>query len=170
MQQRQRIDEDRAQNKPASCEQPARRYLAVAVKDAFELLVEVLNRPRPQPVEQATHLDARIGLRVAPRLGRHQHPFVDRAEVLQVRVMLALVSEQEAQFGRQLREQERCFDIVGDIGRGQIGGQRNPDGGHRRHQMQFPAATQPCQPDLVQWASVSMEVWGTTPFSRSVLC
>src|SRR5262249_61555771 len=29
---------------------------------------------------------------------------------------------------------------------------------------------QPCHPDLPQGASVSMEVWGTTPASRSFLC
>src|SRR5262249_61594840 len=29
---------------------------------------------------------------------------------------------------------------------------------------------QPCHPDLLQCASVSMEVWGTTPASRSFLC
>ena len=34
----------------------------------------------------------------------------------------------------------------------------------------FQPYTQPCQPDLVQWASVSIEVCGTTPASRSFLC
>ncbi len=34
----------------------------------------------------------------------------------------------------------------------------------------FQPYTQPCQPDFVQAASVSIEVWGTTPASRSFLC
>ncbi len=34
----------------------------------------------------------------------------------------------------------------------------------------FQPYTQPCQPDLVQLASVSIEEWGTTPASRSFLC
>src|SRR5262249_56422927 len=34
----------------------------------------------------------------------------------------------------------------------------------------FHPSHQPCHPDLLQCASVSMEVWGTTPASRSFLC
>src|SRR5918994_4298955 len=34
----------------------------------------------------------------------------------------------------------------------------------------FQPYTQPCQPDLVQWASVSIELWGTLPAFLSFLC
>jgi hypothetical protein len=34
----------------------------------------------------------------------------------------------------------------------------------------FHPYTHPCHPDLVQCASVSMEVWGTIPCSRSFWC
>ena len=72
--QRELIDQDRTERKPPRVDQSFGRHLAVDSKDAFELLVQVLDRARPQFVEHPPHIDTIISMRILSTLGRYDHP------------------------------------------------------------------------------------------------
>src|SRR5712692_3407366 len=99
MEQDQLIDEDRSQDEPSGRGQSPGWHLAMAMKDPLELLVEVLDCPRAQMMEDPPDFDPRIGVGIATRLSGHQDPLVSLPELLQIGGMVALVAQQEAQGG-----------------------------------------------------------------------
>src|SRR6266850_6860667 len=58
------IDNDGAQGEPASMAQALGRHLAMAIEHAFKLLLAVLYRPRAQLVQETSHLNPGVGVRV----------------------------------------------------------------------------------------------------------
>jgi hypothetical protein len=82
------------------------------------------------------------GLRLSPST----RSLLSLPKLLQVRVVIGLVSQQEAQLRGQFREQGRALDIVGDIGRDQVGGQGDSDRRDGGDEVQLPAVD-PAVPD-----------------------
>ena len=66
IQQRQLIEQDGAQRKAAGVAQALRRYLTVAIEDALELLVEVLDGHRAQLMQDVPHFDTIARVRIEP--------------------------------------------------------------------------------------------------------
>lgn len=66
MQQRQWVDQDRAESESLRVDQASRGYWRMAVEDALEMLIEVLDRLRAQGVEDAPHFDTRIRVGISP--------------------------------------------------------------------------------------------------------
>src|SRR5690348_144673 len=72
VEQGQLIDEDGAEGEALGADEAPGRHRAVRVEDALELAVEVLDRERAQLMEDATDLDAVVGVRVGTPAGGDQ--------------------------------------------------------------------------------------------------
>ena len=72
IQERQLIEQDGAQGKAASVAQALRRYLAMTIEDALELLVEILDGHRTQLMKHPPHFDPVAGVRIGTVLRGHQ--------------------------------------------------------------------------------------------------
>src|SRR5260221_1287796 len=55
-------------------DQTLRRDLGMTIENAFEVFVEVLDRPAAQLMEDPPHFDAAVGVRIWPLLRHHQNP------------------------------------------------------------------------------------------------
>jgi hypothetical protein len=82
MLQRELVDNDGPQGKPASVAQALGRHLAMGVKDAFERLVDVLAGQRAQLVKEAAHVDPVVRVRVAPPRGCDHGAFFCRTALV----------------------------------------------------------------------------------------
>src|SRR5437762_3689301 len=96
IQQRQLINEYSTQSKAAGGNQSTSAYLGVPVKDAFEVLVEVLDCQRTQLVEDAPHFPTRVILGSLASVGSHQTPFLEHAYSSQHRRVVVLITQQVA--------------------------------------------------------------------------
>lgn len=139
IQQHQLVDQDRGEGVA-----PGRRSAAGGdrphhVEDGFELAVEVLDRLRPQGVKHPPHVHPGVSVGGGAPLGRDEEPAIGGAPLGQCPVTVGRVAEQEAQFGRQFAQQRRGQFVVGDVGRGQLGREWDPDRRDGGDQVQFPA-------------------------------
>src|SRR5260370_14576229 len=96
------IDQHTTQSKAASSNQSFVRDVGVSVEDAFEMLVEVLNREGTQLVEDASHLPTCIIARTAASMSSYQTPFSEHTHSPQHRRVVVLISQQIAYVRRQL--------------------------------------------------------------------
>src|SRR5919202_3927276 len=133
------VDEDRAQGEPTGVRQPFRRHLSVTIEDPFELLIEVLDRRRAQLVEEAAYLHPVVRVRIPPRLRGHQAALVLLTQLAQLHGVVMLVAQDKAYLRRDATQQVGSNLIVGHIRGGQLSRHGNPDLGHGRHEVQFPA-------------------------------
>src|SRR3954469_6752741 len=135
------------------------------------MLVEVLVGHAAQLVEDASDFDTIISVRVSSSFGGDQEPLGAFACLPDVGRVVVDVSEHEAGFSPG-NSSIRCGAIslsavLAGVSLAESGIQ-TPQPAMAR--CSFYPYTHPCQPLLVQPASVSMEVWGTMPASLSFLC
>src|SRR5260370_25548515 len=93
VQQCQLIDEHTTQSKAASGNQAFGRHLGVSVEDAFEMLVEVLDREGTQLVENASHLAPCIIALTAASMSSYQPPLSEHTHSPQHRRVIVLISK-----------------------------------------------------------------------------
>ena len=105
IEQHQLIDKDGAKSKSPGIDQPFCGYLTMYVKDALELLVEVLNRNRAQFVKDAAYLHANVSVRIGSWLGSHQIPSSALADLFHIRRIVMLITQNVAHFQRQFPQQ-----------------------------------------------------------------
>ncbi len=170
MEQRQLVDQHSAQDKALGRDKPSCWDLAETVEDGLELGVEVLYGVRAQLMEDATDLDAVVGVRVLAPFGSNQQPSLGLAQFEQFGVVVLDIPQDDSDVGGQLVQQGRSLGVVPSVGGGEASGQGDPDGGDRGDEVEFPAVDPAMLDELVQPASVSMELCGTTPASRCFLC
>ncbi len=96
VQQGQLIDQDSSQGKALSVDQALGRHLAMSIEDTFELLVEGLNRPRTQPMEDAPHFHPVVRVRIRSVLGGDQQMPGLVTRLLYVGRIVVEVAQQEA--------------------------------------------------------------------------
>src|SRR2546428_6938925 len=101
-QQQELIDEDRSQGPATRCLPSSGGHRTVQAEDRFELLVKVLDRDGAQLVQQATDLDALIGVRIAATLGHDEAAVPLLTELLQIRIAILLVAQQKVHLGGHL--------------------------------------------------------------------
>src|SRR5215210_6999849 len=139
IEQGQLIDEHGAEGEAPGADEAPGWDRAVHVEDALELAVEVLDGEGAELVEDAADLDAVVGVRVATTPGGDQEAIGSGAVVADGRVVVVGVAEDEARRARQLVEQAGRRLVVGGVGRGQLGGERDPDGRDGGHEVELPA-------------------------------
>src|SRR3954454_18498631 len=110
------IDEDGAEGEASGADEATGWDRAVHVEDALELAVEVLDGVRAQLMEDATDLDAVVGVWVGAPAGGDQEAAGPSAVVADGRVVVEGVSEDEARLGRGLVEQPWGRLVVGGVG------------------------------------------------------
>jgi hypothetical protein len=144
VQQSQLIHENGTQCKTTGGHQPTSGYLSMPIKDAFEVLVEILDCHRAQFVEDASHFYSIVivGVRVRPMLGGYQPPPLESAYCPhQWRVVMS-VSQHVPYAGRQraLAKPYKLgsFDAIVMIGRGKLSSQRYPHVSYYRNEVEFP--------------------------------
>ena len=135
------VQEDGAEGEALGPDKPARRDGALDAEDALELAVEVLDRVRAELVEDAADLDAVVGVRIAAPAGGDQEAAGGGAVVAAGRVVVVGVPENEPGRGRELVEQARGRLVVGGVGRGQFGGERDPDRRDGGREVELPAVS-----------------------------
>ena len=141
--QRELIDEHGAQGKAAGVDQPLGRYLTMHIEDSLELFIEIFNRVRAQRVQEATHLDPIIRMRIGTA-ARGDHCLAClRTDGIKSWVVVVLVTQDIAHLGRQLRQQCQRLHVIGHVRGGQVGCQRNPHACDGRHQVQLPPVDPP---------------------------
>src|SRR5215469_16649325 len=113
--------------------------LSMPIKDAEDQFVTIFNRERPELVEDAPHLDAIGGVRVASILGSDQQAVGLLTAGAQIRSVVMAISQDEADFGGHLTQQGGCRLAIGDIGGGQQSSDGEPHTSDDRDEMQFPA-------------------------------
>src|SRR5437764_4780347 len=90
LEQTQLIDKDGAQGKTLGGHQAARGDLLMPVKDALELLVEVLDGHRARLVQDAADLDPRVSVWIRATRGGDQHAAAPHTQVLQGGIAVVL--------------------------------------------------------------------------------
>lgn len=133
------IEEHGAEGEALRTGEAARRHRAMRVEDALELAVEVLDGDRAQFVKDPADLDASVGMRIGAAAGSDQEATGGGAVVADGRVVVLGVAQDEAGRGRQLVEQAWGWLVVGGVGRGQLGGEWDPDGRDGGGQVELPA-------------------------------
>jgi hypothetical protein len=113
-------------------------------------------------VEEAPHFNATILMRICPAPGGDQFSVMQGTLGPKCRGIVMLIPQDIVHFQGQVVEQQRSNLVVGGIGRGELSGQGDPELPKRDGQMQFPALPPAVPADLLQAASVSMLVCGTT--------
>src|SRR5687768_5174304 len=96
VEQGQLVDEDGAEGETLGADEAARRYGAVDVEDARELLVEALDGERARLVEDAAHLDPVVGVGVPTTAGRHQQPIGRGTLLVEGGILVVGIAEDEA--------------------------------------------------------------------------
>jgi hypothetical protein len=139
MQQCELVDKNSSQGKALGGKQAFCWDLPVFIKNALEMLIKIFNRHGSKLVKDAAHLDAIISMRGASVFGSHQDSSILRAERLQFGAGVMPVAKHEANFRVKFAHQRRSRFAVSNIGRSQFCRQGNPDLGHGRDQMEFPA-------------------------------
>ena len=139
LEQGQLVDKDRTEGKTAGGDQAAGGHLAMALEDAFELLIEILNGDRASFMQDPADFYPVIGVWVCPSGGRDHKATTPRTQLLQVGIAIMLVAQQKAEFQGQCLDQARSLQVIGSIGGGEGCGEGNPDARRRADQMQFPA-------------------------------
>ena len=139
----------------------------MSIKDAFEMLIKIFHRKGTELVKDAPHFDPVVSVRIASILGRHQQAIRLITVLVQFRGVVMAIPQHEAHLCGNFAQQRRSRLTIGNIGGSQHGGDGKPDGRHDGNHVQFPAIDEStASPMRVQWASGSMEVWGSSPFSR----
>ena len=93
------IEQDRAQQESAGGHGAAGRHAAQAAEDRLELSIEVLDAVGAELMEDAAYLDARVGVRVATPLGGDQDAPVLYALVVQGRVVVVHIPQDDVGLG-----------------------------------------------------------------------
>ena len=114
------------------------RHVAAPLKDVLEQAIEGFNRVRAQLMKHAADFDSPIGVGRGATAGRHQLPIVPGTLDAQLRSIVVLIAQDRADLGGKLDEQQRRDLTVGDIGRGELSGQGNPETAEGHGQMQLP--------------------------------
>src|SRR5207249_1708971 len=68
------VDEHGPQGEAAGVDQPLSGHLTMPVEDAFERLIDVLNRPRAPLVKEAPDFDSVIGMGIGAIVSRDEDP------------------------------------------------------------------------------------------------
>jgi hypothetical protein len=129
------------------------------VKDPFEMLVKIFHRNGTQFVKDPANLHAIIGVRILSIPGGHQQPIGLGTVLVQIRRVVMAISQNEADFSRNLAQQSGSRLAIGDIGGSQHSSNGKPNGGDDRNHVQFPAIDESTASQMrVQWASGSIEL------------
>ena len=153
------VDQHRSQSETLSADQSSGGNLPVHLEDGLEMLVEVLVGHGAQLVEDASDFDAIIGVRVSSSFGGDHKPLGALACLPDVGRVVVDVSEstKRASCGNSSM---RCratslSAVLAGVSLAQSGIQTSQSA---MAKCSFHPYTHPCQPLLVQAASVSMDV------------
>jgi hypothetical protein len=134
------IAEDGAAGEALGADEAARRHPAVGVDAALEPAVEALAGERAPRGEHAADLDAILGVRIGATAGGDRDASGGGAVVAAGRVGVVGVARAAARRGRRLVEPARGWLVGGGgVGRGQLGGRRDPDRRDGRDEVELPA-------------------------------
>jgi len=100
------------------------------IKDAFEMLIEILHGNRTKLMEDPSYFDTVVGVGIASILGGHEHPISLLTVLMQFRRVVMAITQDETPFGRDFSQQFRSRFTICHIGWSQHGGEGKPD---RRH-------------------------------------
>lgn len=135
IQQGELIDKDGPQGEPLCVDQALGRHLVVAIEDAFELLIEVLDGCGAQLVEDATHFFPNIGMGIRPILRDDQEAVRGLPGLADVGRIVVNVTQQIADGCWQFLNEGWGHLIVRLVGRGEGSRRGNPHCGYGCHDM-----------------------------------
>ena len=171
VEQSQLVDQHRSKGETLGVDQSFCGHLSVHLEDGLEMLIEVLVGHAAQLVEDAPDLHAIVGVRVSSAFSGNQKPLLAFGTCLSDVGGIVVVSprtKRASSGNSSMRSGATRLSAV------LAGVSLAASGIHTSHTVMarcsFHPYTHPCQPRLVQPASVSMEVWGTMPASLSFLC
>src|SRR5512138_3507281 len=139
IEQHQLVKKDRTERQQLAAVQACDWHWTVPLKNPFEQAIERFDRLGTQLVKEPPYLHPAIGMRICPPAGRYQLAVMQSAFGAQRRGIVMLVTQDIAYRQRQFGQQPRGDHIIGLIGRGEFGSQRNPQPSKGYSQMQFPA-------------------------------
>ncbi len=98
VQQGQLVDKDGPQGKALGSQQAFGGNLAMPIKDALEMLIKIYHSKGTQLMEDASHLDSIVGMRVASILGRHQQAVRLVTVLVEFRGVVMAIPQHETDF------------------------------------------------------------------------
>lgn len=137
--QHQLIKQDGAEGRQLAAVQPLDRHLPAPFEGIFEQPVERFDGLGAQFMEEPSDLHTPIGMWIGSPTGGHQLAVMQRALGAQRRRMVMLIAQDIAYVHWQFPQQAGGDDIIGLIGGGKLGGQRNPQPAEGHRQRQLPA-------------------------------
>ena len=94
-------------------------------------------------MEYPSDFDPASSMGIGSPAGRYQFAVVPGTLRPQLRGIRMLITQDRADLGRQLGEQQRCDLTVGDLGEGELRRQGNPEAAEGHGQVQLPAVPPP---------------------------
>src|SRR5918998_2628789 len=119
VEQSQLVDQHRPKSEACGVDPALCGNLLVYLKDALEVLVEVLVGQAAQLVKDPPHLHPTVGVRVSATFGGDQKPLCLLAFLAYVLGIVMGVSQHEARLFRQFLDQRRSYLVVCHVGRGE---------------------------------------------------
>src|SRR5947209_108623 len=110
----------------------------MSVKDAFEVFIKIFHGNGTELMEDASDLDAVIGVRVASILSGHQQTIISRTDLVEFRGVVMAITQDEANFCGNFPQQLGSRITISHIGRRQYSCNGKPDGSDDGNHMQFP--------------------------------
>jgi hypothetical protein len=95
------VDKNSAQREKGS-DQAFRRNLPVSIKDAFEVFVNIFDGGGTQPMEDASHLNPTVGVRITSIPGRHEQAIGQVTVLAQFWRIGMTIPQNKADFSRNL--------------------------------------------------------------------
>lgn len=141
--QNQLIHENGSQCQELRTAQSLYRHLSMPTEHRFESIIEGFNRLRTQFMENTPDFDPTVGVGMFSTSGSDPETSHLMAELAQERRVIMGISQDQPYFCGQLFHQAWRNQGISGIGRGQFGGQGDPDGSHRYCQMQLPPIPPP---------------------------
>ena len=105
------MNEEAPKGKSVCVDEALGGNLVVAVKNAFELLIEALARQRAQAMEDAPDGHPRIGMRIRPIGGRHQDTTVPVTRLAYVGGVVMDVTQNEMTSDGNTRRREGAVSL-----------------------------------------------------------
>src|SRR5260370_32649653 len=86
------------------------------IKDAFEMLIEILHGNRTKLMEDPSYFDTVVGVGIASILGGHEHPISLLTDLMQFRRVVMAITQDETHFDRDFSQQFRSRFTICPIG------------------------------------------------------
>src|SRR5258708_33889996 len=109
------------------------------IKDAEDQLIKIFHGTGTQLMEDASHFDPIVGVRITPILGRNLQAIRVLTGRVQFRRVVMAITQDEADLGGHFTQQVRCWVTLSDSGGSQHGSDGKPDRCDDRDDVQLPA-------------------------------